>query len=47
MNNQLIEYKHKNQLTKSLNPLLGFGWNTGARLKKRDIKSKKNTFKSE
>ncbi|WP_170179856.1 hypothetical protein [Flavivirga rizhaonensis] len=40
---------YKNQSIKSLNPLLGFGWNTKTSSKRKvsDIKYKKNAFKNE
>lgn len=43
-----MEYINKNQSTKSLNPFLGFGWNTKIVLKKErlNIKSKKICLKT-
>ena len=32
-----MKYINKNQVTKSLNPFLGFGWNTGTGLKKETL----------
>ncbi len=40
--------KHKNQkrVCQSINPFLGFGWNTGSKLKKQQLHLKpRNVFK--